>query len=285
MPPLVFEIGSRRDLDDTGRFVTDTFIAQRRRLLATAHDFADGEWTHATRCGEWDVRQLLVHVLGSTDACRTTLTGEHSVFGDGFDPNTGPNRFVDEHAEQDGASTLDQLDASITATADAMHSLYGQTPTPQVTAVWGQEVDWRLFVAHLFWDGWIHERDLLLPLGREHRPADGETRLAAAYGLHTAAIMAGLLAIPLDATLRLTGTGAGTYLVTAEGLDVTVSVTPFDAADAPDHGNAVAVVDALAGRGPELGTVLDAAPEVVDALSQVGAFLRGQAAAPQIPGR
>lgn len=284
MQPLAFEIGSRRDLDDTGPFVTDTFITQRRRLLATAREFADGEWTHATRCGEWDVRELVVHVLGSTDACRATLTGERSVFGDGFDPNTGPNRFVDEHADQDGPTTLDQLDAAITATADAMDSLHDRTPTPQMTAVWGQEVDWRLFVAHLFWDGWIHERDLLVPLRREHRPADAETRLAAAYGLHTAAIMVGLLAIPLDVTLRLGGTGGGTYRVTADGLDVTVSVTPMDPAG-PEQGNAVAVIDALAGRGPELGTLLDAAPEVVDALSRVGAFLQGQAAAPPIPGR
>lgn len=285
MEPLDFDIGSRRELDDIGPFVTDTFIAQRRRLLATARGFADREWTHATRCGEWDVRQLLVHVLGATDACRATLTRERSVFGDGFDPNTGPNRFVDEHADQAGPTTLDELDDSITATADAMDPLLGQTPTPQMTAVWGQEVDWRLFVAHMFWDGWIHERDLLVPLRREHRPADAETRLAAAYGLHTAAIMAGLLAIPLDVTLCLSGPGGGTYRVTADGLDVTVSVTPMDLADGPEQGNAVAAIDALAGRGAELGTVLDAAPEVLDALSQVGAFLRGQAAAPQIPDR
>ena len=259
--------------------------AQRRRLLDAARDLVDDQWTSSTRCTDWDARELVLHVLDATDACRTTLTRERSVFGGSFDPNSSPNRFVESRAGEPVAATLEQLDVAIIATADAIEAQRARTPTPQMTAVWGQEVDWRLFVTHMFWDGWIHERDLLLPLGREPVASDAETRLAAAYGLHTAAIMIGMLAIPFDATLRLEGTGSGAYRVVADGLDVTVSVSPLETTDGSSNGNAIAVTDALAGRGPELGTVLDASPDVVDALAEVGTFLRGQAAPPPIPGR
>jgi uncharacterized protein (TIGR03083 family) len=281
----MFELGSRLDLEAVEPLIVDTFVAQRRRLLETAHALTADEWTGSTRCTEWDARQLVVHVLGATDACRTTLTGERSVFGGNFDPNASPNQFVESRATEPVATTLEQLDTSISTTCAAIEAQRAQTPTPQVTAVWGQEVDWRLFVTHMFWDGWIHERDLLLPLGREPEASDAEARLAAAYGFHTAAIMIGLLGIPLDATLRLEGTGSGTYRVIVDGVDVTVSVSPLEPADGPGNGIGTSVTDALAGRGAELGTVLDASAEVVDALSQVGAFLRGQGDAPPIPGR
>jgi uncharacterized protein (TIGR03083 family) len=280
----VLEIGSELDLEAAEPVVVDAFATQRRRLLDTARDLNEAEWTHATRCTEWDARELVVHVLGATEACCTTLTGEHSVFGAGFDPNASPSRFVELRAAQAVAETLEQLDTATNATTAAMEALRDRMPTPQMTAVWGQEVDWRLFVTHMFWDAWLHERDLLLPLGRAPEASDAETRLAAAYGLHTAAIMIGLFGRPLDVTLRLAGTGSGTYRVWVDGLEVRVSVNR-EASAGPSNGIAVAVTDALAGRGAELATVLDAAPEVVDALSQVGAFLRGQSAAPPIPGR
>ncbi|MGZ8763728.1 MAG: maleylpyruvate isomerase family mycothiol-dependent enzyme [Acidimicrobiia bacterium] len=281
----VLELGSRLDLEAVEPLVVDAFVAQRRRLLATARDLADDQWTSSTRCGDWNARELVIHVLGATDACRTTLTGEHSVFGGRFDPNASPNQFVESRAGEPVETTLEQLDTAIAATADAIEGQRARTPTPQMTAVWGEEVDWRLFVTHMFWDGWIHERDLLLPLGREPEASDAENRLAAAYGFHTAAIMIGMVGMPLDTTVRLEGTGSGTYRVRADGLDVTVSVSPLAPEDGPSNGIAIAVTDALAGRGPELATVLDASPDVVDALAQVGAFLQGQAAAPPRPDR
>jgi uncharacterized protein (TIGR03083 family) len=280
-----FEIGSQLDLESAEVLVVDAFSAQRRRLLADARDIDHDDWAITSRCTEWDAHALVLHVLGATDACRTTLTGERAVFGGSFDPNSSPNRFVDLRAAEPVATTLDDLDRSITATGAAIDEQRSRTPTPHMTAVWGQPVDWRLFVTHMFWDGWIHERDLLLPLGREPESTDAETRLAAAYGLHTAGIMVGLLGIPLDATFRLDGTGAGTYRLWVDGLAVVVSVNPLDASDGPSAGDTIAVIDALAGRGPALESVLDAAPDVVDALSRVGAFLRGQSAAPPIPGR
>lgn len=275
MQEAPFELGSRLVLDAAEPSIVEAFVTQRRRLLETARTLRDDEWVHATRCTEWNAHELIVHVIGATDACRSTLTGPRSVFDGPFDPNSSPNAFVDSRSAQPVATTLEQLDASITATVDAIDAQRARAPALQVTAVWGEPVDWRLFVTHMFFDGWVHERDLLLPLGRELESPDPEACLATAYALHTAGIVAGLFGIPLDATLRLGGVGSGSYRIVVDRLNVRISVEPSDPASGPSNGDAATVTDSMMGRDPELATVLDAPPEIVEALSGVGTFLRG----------
>jgi uncharacterized protein (TIGR03083 family) len=278
VPAQGLEIGSRLGLDAAELWILDAFVAQRRRMLERARALRDDEWTRPTRCSEWDVRELVLHVVGATDACRDTLTGEHPAFAPGFDPNADPNAFVERLADEPVTTILELLDASITTTVGGIDALRTEVPPRQVVSVWNEPIDWRLFVAHFFFDGWIHERDLLLPLGREPQVVGVEARLAAAYSFHIAAIVAGGFGIPLDTALQLGGIGGATFRIVANGLDVVISVEPCDALDSdagPSQGDVVAVTEAIAGRGPELVSVLDAPPDVVDALSGVGAFLRG----------
>ena len=100
--------------------------------------------------------------------------------------------------------------------------------------MWGDPVDWQLFVTHMFFDGWVHERDLLLPLGRTPVPAAAEARLGTAYGLHTAGIVAGLFDLALDTTFAFAfeGSGAGCYRLQVDGRDVRVTVSPARASTA-----------------------------------------------------
>jgi uncharacterized protein (TIGR03083 family) len=279
---VLLELGSRLDLEAAEPLVIDAFTTQRRRLLDAARALREDEWTSPTRCAEWNAHAVVVHVAGATDACRTTLTGERAVFGGSFDPNESPKAFVDLCAIQEPTETLEQLDGAISTAIETIEIHRTLTAAPRVTAVWGEEIDWRLFVTHFFWDSWIHERDLLVPLGREPEGTDAEARLATAYGLHTAAIVVGLFGIPLDVTVRLDGPGAGTYAVVADGTDVRISVGELDAADGPANGGAVAVTDSLAGRGDELAIVLDAPADVVEMLSAVGLYLRGETEAPPV---
>jgi uncharacterized protein (TIGR03083 family) len=267
----VFTIGSMLEHDAIEDRVVDAFVGQRVRTLAAARALDADEWTGPSRCSAWTAHQLLLHVLGATAACRTTLTGERDVFAGGFDPNSGPASFVDARTGEPVATTLDDLEREIARTADAIELLRGSEPAPTRTAVWGAQVDWRLFLTHMFWDGWLHERDLLLPLGRPAPTSPAEAELAAAYGLHSAGILNGLTGNPVDITVQLGGTGAGTYRVVADGGDARVTV---DASVNEDPiGDAPAVTDAIAGRGPALVEVLDAPPDVVEPLSRLAGFL------------
>lgn len=279
MQGTAFTLGPRLDLTDAESLVVGAFVGQRRRLLATARALPEADWKHSSRCAAWDARELVLHVLGATDACRTTLTGEHSVFGGSFDPNSSPNVFVESRSGEPVATTVDHLGIAIDRASAAIDAARVQTPALHVTAVWGEEIDWRLFVTHMFWDAWIHERDLLVPLGREPESVDAEVRLAVAYALHSAAIMLGLLGQRLDITLALDGPGRAQFRATADGTNVKIAVAPLDPA-APINGETIAVTDAIAGRGEELSAVLDAPADAIDGLAQLGAFLRGQTAPP-----
>jgi uncharacterized protein (TIGR03083 family) len=268
----VLTIGSRLDHDEVEDRAVATFLGQRARMLATARALDADEWTQPSRCSAWTAHQLLLHVLGATAACRTTLTGEREVFAGGFDPNSGPASFVDRRTGEPVAQTLADLEAEVAGAAEAIADLRGVTPAPTRTAVWGAPVDWRLFLIHMFWDGWLHERDLLLPLDRPAPTSAAEAELAAAYGLHSAGIMNGLTGNPIDITLRLGGTGAGIYAVVADGGDVRVTVDA-PAADATPMGDALLVSDAIAGRPPALVEVLDAPAAVVEPLARLASFL------------
>ena len=274
MPGGAFVLGSRLNLDAAEALILDAFARQRERLVAIAHDLGDEEWATPSRCSAWDVRELLLHVVGATDACRETLTGGQPVFGGSFDPNATPSEFVDRCASLSASTAVELLEASIATTVTAIELRRGRSPVLQVPSIWGERIDWRLFVAHMFFDGWMHERDLLIPLGREPTVFGAEARLAAAYALHIAAIVAGGFGLGLDATLHLGGAGAASYRVTANRFDVVVEVQPLDASAVVD-GDTVVVTEAVSGRGPALGSALDSTPDVLDALSGVGAFLQG----------
>jgi uncharacterized protein (TIGR03083 family) len=280
VPDTTFDLGPRIDMRAAEPLVVEAFVTQRHRFLATARALSPEQWATSTRCSEWDAQELVLHVLGATNACRTTLTGERSVFGGSFDPNSSPNTFVQRRAGEPVAATLDDLDEEIVQAGAAIEVIRAQDPAPRVTAVWGEDVDWRLFVTHMFWDSWIHERDLLLPCGLEPDVVDREARLATAYGLHCAAIMVRVLGRPLDVTLSLGGPGGGIYRATADATNVRVAVAPPDGSNRV-QGSAVAVTDAIAGRGPGLADVLDAPGEVVGELAQIGAFLRSPASPPE----
>jgi uncharacterized protein (TIGR03083 family) len=258
--------------DEAEAQIVAAYRGQHERVLATARSLDAAEWARPSRCSAWTAHQLLIHLLGATGACRTTLTGERDVFAGGFDPNSGPATFVERRAGEPVAVTLDDLEAESAATAEAIDALRGASPTPTRTAVWGAPVDWRLFLAHMFWDSWMHERDLLIPLGRPVTTTESEAQLAAAYGLHSAGIMNGLTGNPIDVTLQLGGTGAGTYTVTADGGDVRVTVVAPATGAAP-LGDALLDRDAIAGRLPALVEVLDAPAAVVEPLARLASFL------------
>jgi uncharacterized protein (TIGR03083 family) len=265
-------IGSMLEHDAAEAQIVDAFLAQHDRVLTTGRTLDPAEWQQPSRCTAWTAHQLVIHMLGATAACRATLTGEREVFAGGFDPNSGPASFVELRGEEPVAGTIDDFETETAATAVAIAALRGTSPAPTRTAVWGAQVDWRLFLAHMFWDGWMHERDLLLPLGRPVPTTDHEAQLAAAYGLHSAGIMNGLTGNPIDVTLQLAGTGAGTYTVTADGGDVRVTVTAPAIGAAP-MGDVLLVSDAIAGRRPALADVLEAPAEVVEPLGRLAGFL------------
>jgi uncharacterized protein (TIGR03083 family) len=266
------ELGTGIGLRATQPAITHALRAQRTRLHDTLRVVGADDWRAPTRCSDWNVQEVALHVCGASRAIRSVLAGERPQVEENFDPRTSPNVYVDLHSPEAPAETLQRM----RETSDALFAVVdgmGEARDDKVAAVWGSPVDWRLLATHGLWDGWLHERDILLPLGRAQATGDEEARLAVAYGLLMAGVMAAFMQLPLDTELRLDGVGGGTFALRVEDGEALVRAVPARGAGSSSQGEAVVVADALSGRGAEVGDVLAVDADLVTTLSHLRAFL------------
>ena len=197
----VLELGTGITLRAAQPAITHALRTQRTRLHDTLRVANEQDWRSPSRCTDWNVQEVALHVCGASGAVGAVIAGERAQVEENFDPRTSPGIYVDRHSSEAPSDTLHRLQATndaLFAVVDAM----GDDRDDKVAAVWGTPVDWRLLATHGFWDGWLHERDVLVPLGRTQATGDEEARLAVAYGLLIAGVMASFMQLPLD-TLSL----------------------------------------------------------------------------------
>ena len=130
---------------------------------------------------------------------------------------------------------------------------------------------------HILWDAWVHERDILLPLGRRHDSPVVESSATAAYGLTLASCMPVMFeGTPLNESVALAGDGGGMFRIETDDDKITTTVADgdSDASNAEPLSGALAdVVDSLVGRGSELTEVLRRPPARVNRLGMLRAFM------------
>jgi hypothetical protein len=120
------------------------------------------------------------------------------------------------------------------------------------------DAHWTMNVVHILWDSWIHERDVLLPLGREQMCSVEEERLVGLYGVFMAGVPSKLFALDTTAIVDLTGHDHVTLHLRCDGQQLTCEEAPDRHSEASgDHGPAI---DALSGREPSVEDALPGAP-------------------------
>ncbi len=144
-------------------------VQQRRRLEALLTELSDEEWAAPTRCDGWTVQDVITH-LHSTNgfwalSVAQGLAGEPTRFLGSFDPVATPAQLVDTARGTPPAETLATFCSSNADLRTAFEGLdeagwetMGEAPPGHVPL--------RLVADHALWDCWVHERDILLPLGR-----------------------------------------------------------------------------------------------------------------------
>lgn len=176
------------------------------------------------------------------------------------------------------AELLAEVDRHLGAAADVQW-LYGPVP-------------WSIAALHVFWDAWVHERDILIPLGQPQDSPAVESRAAATYGLLMAALPTLAVGRSLDETVVLAGDGGGVFRLEAHGdmqsgrqftmagypAEGTIWITVDDGHSTGREaellgGTLINVVDSLVGREPELTEALQGPPERVQRLSMLRAFM------------
>lgn len=156
------------ELDGDPAAVALPLIRQRRRLVGVVERLTDEQWAHPSRCDGWSAGDVATH-LASTNAfweasIRSGVSGAPTEMLAAFDPVASPARMVagsamstDEIVETFATSTESLADL-VDRVTDADWEALAEAPPGHVSV--------SAVAHHALWDSWIHERDILLPLGR-----------------------------------------------------------------------------------------------------------------------
>jgi uncharacterized protein (TIGR03083 family) len=223
----------------------------------------EDQWRARTRCSEWTVQDVVRHLVDMANMDIALQRG-HAPRNEGgrIDPRIDPGRWLEASRGQSPSETM----ASFESMAEEERSIFEEhirdggdelLPGPY------GPLHWSSLGAHLFWDAWLHERDIALPLGLQHDASLNENRLAALYGLTIASVAPTFFGSSLTLPIELTGCAPGVYeiaAITPERIRVEFRSADATPAIRADLGT---LLDALAGRGPDVAEVVE--PVDVDA--------------------
>lgn len=236
------------------------FRRHRERFLAALAGLDDEQWNAVTRCDAWSAKDVVNHLVSADGFWVLTLQGrrapEPTTYLRGFDPTATPDTIVAPMRAAPTAEILDSFAASTESLTSALAEVGPDEWTVPSESPFGH-VPVRAIAAHSLWDSWLHERDVLLPLGREPEVAEDELLTAAAFTLYFAGTQGGTLHDPdpvgdgppegFSAKLAFSDL-PGWSLALSVDRDVEVSVRTGDDGDAA--GSAVTFVEATTGRAP-----------------------------------
>jgi uncharacterized protein (TIGR03083 family) len=254
------------DLDTA--HLLEVFGAQRQRFAAVLRGFGPDDWAAPTRCADWSAHNVIRHLCDATAFAIAAGPGDRTLdMAAGFDPRTSPDRWLAASAGESPGTTLSRFVATTDQALAELRARLAQNPRFDVYLPYGP-MDWTVLVLHLFWDSWLHERDVLLPRGTGHPTDSDATGYAAAYGVFIAAAVASMFGDPVRQKLTLGGDGGGVFNLDSRGDAVTLTVTRVATAGPP----AAQVTDALAGRAPTSAVLGDLPASTRTALSHLADF-------------
>jgi uncharacterized protein (TIGR03083 family) len=262
-PPVI-------DVSDM-RFDPTLVIHQRDRLVGVLSQLSADEWATSSRCEGWSVQDVAEHLVGVNQfwvvSIGAGLRNEPSRLLESFDPVNVPAAMVERARGAAPATTLDRLAASNAKLAALLSSLsegdlakVAEAP-PGHLAISG-------VAGHALWDAWVHERDVLLPLGREQAIERDEVAI----------VLAHVAALGSACYLNAGEAPTGSLAVKARNPSLELSVQISDQVRVhPDaliestaivDGDAVEIVELLSCRAPR-PVVSDDHRWLVDGLSRV----------------
>ncbi len=228
-------------------------LRQRRRLGAFLGRLDDAQWSVVSRCERWSVRDVTAHLVGTDQfwllSITAALEGSPTRYLTGFDPAVTPAALVDGLQDVPAADVLasyleavEALAATVTGLDEAQWSLPAEAPPGHVPL--------HVLARHALWDAWIHERDVLLPLGATPVEEPDEVVACLEYAAALGPAFLATSGSTRAGTLAVEGTDPDAHVVVQAGETVVVSdqAAPVDAVRLT--GRSVDLVEALSYRSP-----------------------------------
>lgn len=241
---------------DVSALITDPTVAlirQRARLCTMLSELSADEWATPSRCAGWSVQDVAEHLVSVNRywlfSIGAGLQGEPTRLLESFDPVAVPAAIVEGARGAAPSATLEKLAASNDDLRDLLRSVSGDDWAKPAEAPPGH-IALGAVCAHALWDAWIHERDVLLPLGGRQPVEPDEVATSLVY------VTALAPAIYLNAGKNVSGTL--TMRARRPDLDFTVEVdgqararpAAQEDAGALVEGDAVDLVEMISARAP-----------------------------------
>jgi uncharacterized protein (TIGR03083 family) len=176
--PAIIEVG------DLVADPSEPFIRQRKRLAEVMSLLSSEEWASPSRCEGWSVQDVAEHLAGVNQffllSIGSGLRDEPSQLLASFDPVKVPAAMVERARGAAPAATLERLIESNGELAALLSSVPEDDWAKPAEAPPGH-IAVRAVCAHALWDAWIHERDVLLPLGLNQQIETDEVEVALGY--------------------------------------------------------------------------------------------------------
>jgi uncharacterized protein (TIGR03083 family) len=155
---------------------------QRTRMLTVLRSLDASQWDAASRCEKWSVKDVVSHLI-STDrfwaiSFRAGMNGEPTRFLEAFDPVASPEQMVETMRVLPGDAVLSQYETQAANLFGALEkvadwSVLAEAPPGHIPL--------NAAASHALWDAWVHERDIVIPLGLPTTEADEEMRVVLQY--------------------------------------------------------------------------------------------------------
>lgn len=241
-------------LDGDAATIAEPTIRQRRRLVEELGHLSDEQWAAPSRCEGWSAQDVIVH-LDSTNAfwgfsLSAGRKGEPTRFLATFDPKASPAELVAGAGTKAPGEVLDAFTASTEALVGLLESFSAEDWTRIAEAPPGH-VSAAAVVHHALWDSWVHERDVLLPLGVTPPEDPDEVAACLRYGAALAPGLSLTNGVEDTGILAVSATDPDVALVVeVDGRVVVRTGVPVGPVDVTLAGDAVDLVEAFSIRRP-----------------------------------
>ncbi len=254
------------EIDPALRDARGAWRTHRERLSAMATEFGPENWQAPTRCEGWSAREVIAHLVVVDGFWVLTMGNglagnEPSRFLAGFDPSSSTDALTADAAGVDDAALAERFVAGTDALSNVVATLDGARWSNRAESPLGH-LPMTMMVGHTFWDSWLHERDILEPVGRAPVVARDELRAVTWFSLAFAGLQGGMPADPapvgpgpdgpIDITIQFDElVDTPLRLQLDRGLRVSIG----EAGTAVPGGSALAFVEGMTGRVPVESTL------------------------------